>query len=79
MSAYWITFENRGLGCVTAPNAGVAYTIAEGFGTVLNVATLPNPATPRLNPGESDSPSFCYLPHRCAGRTSCQSSRSCTD
>lgn len=84
VSSYWVTFEDGSAGCVQArSNEDVDAVATEATGKeVHDVKVLPYPAEPRLRVVEHDrygrSPSFCYRPGECAGRTSCPTNPSCT-
>jgi hypothetical protein len=86
MPAFWITFAGRKPACVEADDKASAEDLAKRLtdgGDVRLVQTLPYPAEPRLNRVHhhqyGPSPSFCYRPETCAGRTSCPQRRSCTE
>lgn len=85
MQSYWLTFIGRAAGCVQAESEYDAKLIGKHVGKA-EVATcriLPYPAMPRLSsyihPVYGETPSFCYSPEKCAGKTSCPSNRSCTE
>lgn len=84
LKAFWVTFENRQSGCVQAHDEQEAREVGqrERGHVVVDVKSLPYPANPRVNPvgrGGDNTPSFCYRPALCAGRTSCPQRRSCVD
>ena len=82
--AWWITFEKRRSACVgIADDIDHARRIAEKFDEIVGIASLPYPASPRLDPENEGwsagrCPSFCYKPGICKGHTSCPSRPSCT-
>lgn len=89
ISAFWVTFNGRGPGCVEAtdPEAakmkGLALTGCEP--TDANI--LPYPTEPRLNKhvftdstGKAYScPSLCFAPRQCVGKTACPQRYSCSE
>lgn len=84
LKAFWVTFDNGQTGCVQAHDEKEAGEVGqrERGHVVAKVQSLPYPATPRINPegrGGDNTPSFCYRPKECAGRTSCPHRRSCVD
>ena len=85
MNAYWINFEGHRSACVEADDEQAATAIAaEATGSAVKTcAVLPYPAEPRLNKFEHPkwgiSPSFCFKPTECKGRTACPQSYSCTE
>ena len=67
--------------CVEAESADAAKRKLEETGwegKCTAVKTLPYPADPRVGE-QSETPSFCWQPNSCAGRSSCPRSVSCTD
>lgn len=72
---YWVTYTNRGPGCVQGPSEPEARLIAATYGVVATIERLPYPAKPLLN--EPESIPFCYSPSTCAGRTCCPKRPSC--
>lgn len=87
MSPWWVRFADGSRGCVEAPSREEAMRVgAELTGKEAKSAdTLPYPASPRLNEYDSEkwgvTPSFCYRPNECAGRSSCSHphGRACND
>ncbi len=85
MSAYWVKFADGTAGCIeTTAGQNPAVVAANATGRIVaSVATLPHPAEPRLNkiehPKHGASPSFCYRPEQCKGRTACPQPYSCTE
>jgi hypothetical protein len=85
MHSFWLTFKERGAGCVEAKDASAAMGIAKqetGFDAI-KAECLPYPAEPRLNqyvdPRYGVCPSFCFKPSECCGNTSCPQRRSCVE
>ena len=84
MAAYWLKFPTKQAGCVEADSQDRAHAIGkEKVGEApTSCEVLPYPADPRLNKAEHSwgfTPSFCFEPNRCAGRTSCPRDYSCVD
>jgi hypothetical protein len=85
MSTYWIKFPSKPAGCVQADDEDKAKAIAfEAMGEEpKSCQSLPYPATPRINkiehPQWGVTPSFCFDPDRCAGKTSCPKNYSCVE
>ena len=84
ISAYWVESENNA-GCVEAMNTEEARKLgAEALKSeIIECSSLPYPAQPRLVTHTHESwgvtPSFCYRPHQCKGRSSCPQNYSCTE
>lgn len=84
ISAYWVESENNA-GCVEAMNTEEARKLgAEALkAEIIECSRLPYPAQPRLVTHTHESwgvtPSFCYRPHQCKGRSSCPQNYSCTE
>lgn len=83
MFAYWLTFKNRGPGCIEASTEAEAIEISKAHGEVATCNRLPYPADPRLHkyidPKWGACPSFCYKPNQCVGKSCCPQNHSCTD
>ncbi len=84
-SPYWVSGGTKG-GCVEAEDKSHALEIAREAGCEgdLVVKSLPYPAdprrgTPHWHERAGPTPSFCYRPTTCQGRTSCPRSPSCVD
>ena len=85
MRSFWLTFSERGAGCVEAESEVKAAAIAKqitGFDAT-SVKDLPYPAKPRINeyvdPKYGVCPSFCFKPAECCGNTSCPQRYSCVE
>jgi hypothetical protein len=83
-SPFWVSGGRQG-GCVEAEDEEHAIEIARQAGCKgeLVAKRLPYPAGPRLgtphwNEDCGETPSFCYRPTQCQGRTSCPTRPSCT-
>ena len=77
----WVTFKDRGSGCIDHGTEEEARVAASAHGSVETIKALPYPARPRLDPVErSDFPSFCYKPGSCSGKGYCINphGRACT-
>lgn len=83
MSAYWVTFKDRGAACAWAPTDDEARQIANAAGDVVTMEELPYPAAPRLDPydgwGRGQHPSLCYSPIQCKGKKSCPHRHACSE
>lgn len=83
--AWWVTFDKGPPGCVeTAGEAEHAMRLAAQLGGLskpILARHIPYPATPRLNPPETQSkcPPFCYKPGECAQAGRCCAPRACDD
>lgn len=83
--AFWVRFTKGKPACVEAQDADAAKAEAEKLSgrAVARVDRLPYPCEPRLNkhlqPHGSVTPSFCFRPDQCCGRTSCPQRYSCTE
>lgn len=83
---FWVVGSERGQhGCVEATDADAARTLAAGIFGAPPIACdkIPYPAEPRLHTvphaAWGATPSFCYSPHTCKGRSSCPQRYSCTE
>jgi hypothetical protein len=80
MGFYWITFKDKKGVCAVAKDMDEA----AAFGRVhagepcMSIKTLPYPAGQPIG-RKTNFPSFCYRPHECAGKHSCQAPRACND
>lgn len=88
MAAYWISFKSGAPGCVEADTEDAALVAAklETGRDPASCSRLPYPADPRLvvkkfewNGKEMVSPSFCFQPEKCKGKTSCPRNYSCVE
>lgn len=88
MSAFWVTFDSGNARCVEAATSELATERAATVGVVKSVQQLPYPAEPRMEPHETytwnngtvaATPSFCYKPRECAGRSSCPQRYACSE
>ncbi len=82
--SWWVTFEDRAPACVgVSESKEAALELASEHGTVTEMYPLPYPARPRLDTeldgwNKGQSPSFCYRPGTCKGRSACPRNPSCT-
>lgn len=93
MQGYWIKFTDGSRGYCQGQNAYDAVQIAEHLtGKTVEggpnkwepqLETLPYPANPVIwqldHPVHGKTPTFCYAPNQCCGRTSCPQRRGCTE
>jgi hypothetical protein len=92
MKSYWITFTDGTQGCCQGESPYDAKQIAEHVsgktvsGTKYGddgAEVLPYPAEPVIwqfeHPICGKTPTFCYKPKQCVGRSSCPQNRSCTE
>jgi hypothetical protein len=79
MTPYWLVFLGREAACVESSSEIEARILGEQLTKrdVVGIWPLPYPAEPRL--GASTTPSFCFQPETCKGRTSCPRRHSCTE
>jgi hypothetical protein len=74
---WWATFEGRAPAFIYVRGEAAAREAAATMGNVRDVKTLPYvPMGHKGGPGDLD---FCHSPERCAGRTACPQSYSCTE
>jgi hypothetical protein len=80
MIPFWLSFTDGTHGCCEESTLAKAITKAEDLTgkVVANARMLPYPAVPRIGL-QSDCPSFCHNPVRCAGRWSCPMDYACND
>jgi len=93
MKSFWIKFSDGSEACCQGESAYDARRIAEKLtGKTIdgpkyeggpNVVSLPYPASPVIwqfeHPVHGKTPTFCYSPKQCCGRTSCQQRHACTE
>ena len=94
MRAFWIKFTDGSEACCEGQTDYDAQQIAEKISgktvagspnkwTAGEVKPLPYPASPRIwgfdHPCNGKTPTFCYAPKECNGKSSCQQRRSCTE
>jgi hypothetical protein len=80
MTPYWLSFTDGSSACMEAKTLVQAIISAEDLTgkVVTSGRCLPYPAVPRI--GEmSNTPSFCYDPARCMGKSSCPKDHACTE
>lgn len=84
-AAWWVAFSSGKNACVEADTDAAAIALASELTgrEALTATILPYPAQPRLNsvpwPNGIITPSFCYRPDQCKGRTACPQRYSCTE
>ena len=92
MKPWWITFTDGSKACCEGQSAYDVKRIAEHLtGKVvaggkyedIEAEGLPYPASPIIwrfdHPVFGMTPTFCFRPNECAGRSACPQGRSCTD
>lgn len=93
MRAYWIVFTDGQRACCEGLHPDDAQRIAEALtgkkvaidpsSRKPSVRPLPYPAKPVIwrfyHPVIGATPTFCFRPDECAGRTSCPRDRACDD
>jgi hypothetical protein len=92
MNGYWLTFTDGSQGYCEGRGEYDAKKIAEHLtgktvagGQFKDIAAkvLPYPAEPVIwqldHPVHGKTPSFCFKPKECAGRTACPQRHSCTE
>ena len=92
MRAFWLTFTDGSEACCEGQNEYDAKRIAEHFtgktvagGKYENIEAkpLPYPANPIIwafeHPISGRTPTFCFTPKECVGRSSCPRNRACND
>lgn len=89
MPAYWLENGSKAIGCVEADSEEEAKKIAKEKTGIdaTGCSRIPYPSTPRLNEKvhkdskgkEYVTPSFCYRPEQCKGRSSCPQDYACTE
>ena len=77
MSFYWVEFEDGQKGTIEADGIEDAHNTARAVNpdSPREVFSLPYPAEPTLM--KIDTPTFCWKPNECKGRTSCPGKPSC--
>src|SRR5690348_9837100 len=87
-NTYWVTFTNRGAGCITVSKDEDPIAVARELGDIKTINSLPYPARPVLRRRELVSekdkewghcPEFCYTPEQCKGRTACPKNYACSE
>jgi hypothetical protein len=80
MTPFWLSFTDGSAGCCEGATLAGAITHAEDITgkVVVSGKHLPYPAVPVIWQF-SDTPAFCYDPHRCQGRSSCPKDLACND
>lgn len=79
---FWVEFNNRKPGCISAKTKDGAMKIAEelaGPASVRRIDLLPYPASPQLNASVDGCPAFCHSPMQCRGRTACPQRYACSE
>lgn len=85
MQPFWITFSDGSAACCEGQSMLDAKLIAERLTgkTSVKAEVLPYPAHPVIwqfnHPVYGVTPTFCFSPSRCVGRTACQRSISCVE
>lgn len=92
MNNYWLTFTDGSEACCQGQNEYDAKKIAEKLsgkkvagGEYKDIAAmvLPYPSSPVIwrfeHPIHGLTPTFCYTPKKCAGKTACPGRPSCTE
>ncbi len=92
MNNYWLKFTDGSTGSCQGATEYDAKCIAEkltgkkvagGEYRDIEAKSLPYPASPVIwqldHPVYGKTPSFCFRPTQCAGRTSCPQNHSCTE
>jgi hypothetical protein len=80
MGAYWLIFPTAEAGCVEAESEGEANIIGqkERGEPPKTIKILPYPADQRIGK-RTGTPSFCFQPDKCQGRSSCPRRISCVE
>lgn len=92
MNTYWLTFTDGSKASCQGQSECDAKQIAEKVsgkkvagGAYRDIAAvpLPYPASPAIwlfdHPVHGQTPTFCFRPEQCKGRTACPQNRSCTE
>lgn len=74
---FWVEYWKRSSGTVQGKDEDEAREIASRYGSVSLLKVIPYPAEPKIYV-ESSTPSFCWKPIVCRGRTCCPNDRSCS-